>query len=488
MNPAYVMRRNGMGVASIVSHPGPTPRGFRQCMTGPIPFSPSVRVAPPFPRGAAQDAPGGAPQTGPIDVSRVLEGISFDMNSTDWEARETFAAILRRLGGTVTDGSGGVTMWGGRSGGGPLSLDVNDLNLPDDASQRTVRETLQTLIARVKAATACVAAALALSSSGVQWQDVNPTQDVATAVAETARADVDGTFVDAYGEDANVAVELGRNARAAVSADVPAGTVGRSVSVAIGAHADATVSDGSTKNQAIAIGWHAQAKASNAIAIGSGAQHPHETAETGDATVASASEAMAFGYGAKATAQRAVQLAKGVNSSSDTLQFRGWTVVGADGKIPEGRLPAATVPERLVRPGATSYVADGGTDKTLEPVFGGTTEIGIESSNGTYRAGNEVSVDPPLGSRNFDLVLPAPPQFVYRNGTDVEPGDNFGIDLSELPAGIVPVARCAPSCGYVAGAWVAITGATPVVVKVRQTSPTRLYCVVKPFDPETAFD
>jgi hypothetical protein len=59
-------------------------------------------VVPPFPRGAAQDAPGGVPQTGPIDTSKILEGISFDMNSTDWEARETFATILRRLGGTVT--------------------------------------------------------------------------------------------------------------------------------------------------------------------------------------------------------------------------------------------------------------------------------------------------------------------------------------------------------------------------------------------------
>jgi len=41
------------------------------------------------------------------------------------------------------------------------------------------------------------------------------------------------------------------------------------VSIAIGDYADAVVPGG--KSQAIAIGWHAQAKSSNAIAIGNGA-------------------------------------------------------------------------------------------------------------------------------------------------------------------------------------------------------------------------
>lgn len=405
-----------MGVASVASHPGPTPRGFRACLCGPIPYSPSVRRAqPPFPCGPGQVPPGApAPSTGPIDVSKMLEGITFDMNSTDWEARETFAAILRRLGGSVTNGAGGTVFWGGHSGGGGGSaVDVSDLELPDDASQRTVRETLQRLLDRIRAASACVLAALSLTAFSGQWQDVSPTQTVASAVADALNplAGTNGVNFTcqktnalgvACGDVQNGAIELGVGAKAATPAATIArlgtNTAFRSVSVAIGEHADAAV-DAAT-GQAIAIGFCAQAKANNAVAIGSGTQHTFETAETGDATVASAGEAMAFGYGAKATAQRAVQLGAGVNAEANTLKFRD-TVVVRNGRV-VGSLDTNAVTAAVydaVRPAVAE------TDGEVEARPLAVTSIAFTNEI----LGAEIEVVP-AGPRNYELFVPNTPQ------------------------------------------------------------------------------
>lgn len=155
------------------------------------------------------------------------------------------------------------------------------------------------------------------------------------------------SFFTEDGLDQNVAIEIGKNAKAAVDpAGLPTGTVARSVSVAIGAEADATDHSNASKSQGIAVGWFAQAIANNAIAIGSGAQHPGEDIETGNATVASGQTSIAAGYDAKATAQsamalgrsakakaaNAVQLGTGVNEEANTLKFMGTTVV-RNGKV-----------------------------------------------------------------------------------------------------------------------------------------------------------
>ena len=49
------------------------------------------------------------------------------------------------------------------------------------------------------------------------------------------------------------------------------------------------------------------------------------------------------GSGASTHASGAVQLGEGENEHSNTLQFREWTLVGDDGKIPSERLDAASV-------------------------------------------------------------------------------------------------------------------------------------------------
>ena len=119
--------------------------------------------------------------------------------------------------------------------------------------------------------------------------------------------------MDNYGENQNSAIEIGYKAKAKVPSTYIDSLTGskllRSVSIAIGDYADATVPN-SPSSQAIAIGWHAQAKNSNAIAIGNGAQHPNEdvTQGTGDATYAAGSEAVALGYSAWATKNLSVAI------------------------------------------------------------------------------------------------------------------------------------------------------------------------------------
>lgn len=333
---------------------------------------------------------------------------------------------------------------------------------------------------------------------------------VATDVSEKA-AGKGVTFVDSHGEDQNVAVEIGKGAKAAVSGsaldEAPPNTVARSVSVAIGAFADATVSTNSTTSQAIAIGFHSQAKASNAIAVGSGAQHPDETAETGDATVASESEAQAYGYSAKATAKQAVQFGRGVNNEAGTFQFRDFRVIDANGQIPVDRLQDASSGmvkemykqmDRALRPGNMEYVADSSDDKVLEPRLDGVSEVTVvTNADGIYKAGNELSVVPPLGSRNYDIVISEIPQFVgFSNVVEVVDGvpvtnkveynvdrvDNFCLTFSELMEPRDVRIRVDQRCGYKDGELDVVLTNAPCIVKVREVSTNRLYCVVKPFD------
>ena len=104
MNPPYVMRRNGMGYASMATHPGPVLRGMRRSAFPVIAPDPAVSpprrpVFPPW-RSEPPEFPSGSGGGG-ADASKILEGVTFDKDATDFEARETLATLVRRLGGTV---------------------------------------------------------------------------------------------------------------------------------------------------------------------------------------------------------------------------------------------------------------------------------------------------------------------------------------------------------------------------------------------------
>ena len=331
-----------------------------------------------------------------------------------------------------------------------------------------------------------------------------------TEIPEEA-ADKGITYVDSYGEDANVAIELGRNAKAAVTEAAIEGassnTVIRSVSIAIGAESDARVSESSTKNQAIAIGWHAQAKASNAIAIGSGAEHPTETAETGNATVASGSTSIAMGYDAKATAEStiaigrsakatvigAAQIGQGTNSKANTLQFKGYTIVDSDGQIPTERLLTAadmvadvvmSAAERIYKNGNMTVKMDGSEEQSIEPMVNGLSEIIFESTNGTYLAGTECGIEPPLGTRNYNILITEIPHIqAVTNGVpyDLPPSSNFMMAVGETLVGKKVTLDVSPSIGFkTSETMIAVTNA-PCIAKVREPSTNSVIIVVKPF-------
>lgn len=315
-------------------------------------------------------------------------------------------------------------------------------------------------------------------------------------------------FVDAYGEDQNSAIEIGDNAKARVepsSVEGRTNVIIRSVSIAIGANADATVSGKSERSQAIAIGWHAQAKGSNAIAIGNGAQHPNEAPipsatneqqkTVGDATVAMQGESVAIGYSAKSTAAQAVQIGKGVNSDSGTLQFRTYKLLDGKGQIPAERLTSALAGmsggllsqfERILRPGNMHIVAEG-IDEGLfiEPRLNGLSELTISpASNGVYMAGNEIEVVPPLGSRNFEILVEAIPRFTgYTNGVAYALADNanMSVSLAELDEPREVTILCDPSVGYALSKYDAALTNAPLVIKVSEVSTNRVICMISSY-------
>ena len=103
----------------------------------------------------------------------------------------------------------------------------------------------------------CIASCNASSSVGTAWWDINPTSTVENVIGDAGFAmnaklvelseeaiSKNVALTDKYGEDQNVAVQIGINATAAVSNSLAnaakSNTVIRSVSVAIGAESDAT--------------------------------------------------------------------------------------------------------------------------------------------------------------------------------------------------------------------------------------------------------
>ena len=333
-------------------------------------------------------------------------------------------------------------------------------------------------------------------------------------VVPEAAADKGVTFVDQYGEDQNVAIAIGRNSKAGVTEaaleNAASNTIVRSVSIAIGAESDATLSESSIKNQAIAIGYHAQAKASNAIAIGSGAQHTNETAETGNATVASGATSIAIGYDAKATgenaiaigrsakaaANNAVQFGTGTNSEANSLKFLSYKILDSAGQIPAERLESAAVVleealarrmDRAVRPGNMEIKCGPGEEQNLEPMLNGISEFQFAYSNGVWVAGGEAGVEPPLDSRNYNLLIKEIPQAIaYTNGVPYQlpPEDNFIFRAGDNLLGRDLTIRCDPAVGIMQGdTGFALTNA-PAIIKVREPSTNSLIIVAKPWNIE----
>lgn len=387
-------------------------------------------------------------------------------------------------------------------------------NYADQVAAKTEQACFQQIeIESNKAIDNAVAAASNYTDSAISELRLNTAEIAMPSSAEQKGV----TFVDQYGEDANVAIEIGRNAKAKVADEAlykaASNTVVRSVSIAIGAESDATVAGSPTKNQAIAIGWHAQAKASNAIAIGSGAEHPTEDTETGNATVASGSTAISIGYDAKATqdstiaigrsakavAAGSVQLGGGINESANTLQFKGYTLLDSSGQIPMSRLSDASgsivatssvLMERTYKNGNMTIRGDGSEGQEIEPMVNGLSEILIEKpTNGIWQAGGECSVYPPLGigSRNYNIVIPEVPQAQgMTNGVpyDIAAENNFVLAVGDTLMGRKIMIDVSPSIGFKTGEYlIAVTNA-PCIVKIREPSTNSFIMVVRPFKIE----
>jgi len=325
-------------------------------------------------------------------------------------------------------------------------------------------------------------------------------------------------FVDKYGEDQNVAVEIGKNAKASVnSASLDAAssnTIARSVSVAIGACTVATNPASRTTYQSIAIGFHANALGSQAIAIGSGALHPNEcitpeeaiakygvATNVGDNAVALAgaiamgysakatgSQSIAMGYGARSSASNAIQLGAGSNASANTLQFRNYRLLNADGTIPSERLGSFSPEEisntlsRVIAPGNMTFVA-GVEEQTIEPMLNGVSEMNFEKRQGDeyFVSGGEAYVVPPLGSRNYSIIYKEIPRAYNPNHEPLPDNINCTMSFSELPKGINATLAVHPSIGYTNNLNVVVTNA-PLIVKVRQPSTNSVLVVVKPWN------
>ena len=214
-----------------------------------------------------------------------------------------------------------------------------------------------------------------------------------------------GVTYEKGGHDQNTAIAIGKGAQAAlpesyVSSLTNAATL-RSVSVAIGGYADALSQSASSKNasQAIAIGYCSQAKASNAIAIGSGAQHMNETAMSGGATVANANLSVAVGYSAKATASNAWQFGAGTNATQKSLKFYD-TYVVKDNRlaVPVETNDVEAIAEAMLAP--RTLTLDGNT----------ADEVKVQSHAITTLEAVNAPVDEVVfeatASRNFEIYVP----------------------------------------------------------------------------------
>ena len=218
------------------------------------------------------------------------------------------------------------------------------------------------------------------------------------------------------------AIAIGRHAKAAVDdtylAKLSGSVTPRSVSIAIGDYADASRSG--ERTQALAIGWFAQAKGNNAIAIGMGGQHTNETAMTGDAAYANQEMAIAVGYSAKATGwasgalggkarasgANSWQIGEGTVTAEKSLKFRDTYIVSngvpcfaaanasideeAVNRLAEAKLKELLAPVTITDAGECMITAKSHTITTISPTNGVVADFDIVAG----------------ASRNYEIYVP----------------------------------------------------------------------------------
>ena len=267
--------------------------------------------------------------------------------------------------------------------------------------------------------------------------------------ALTADQEAKGLSYTSYsdGQLEDGAIAIGRHAKAAVDdtylAKLSGSVTPRSVSIAIGDYADA--SRAGERTQALAIGWFAQAKASQAIAIGMGAQHTNETALTGDATYAAGNSSVAIGYDAKALADNAWQLGEGSNAVKKSLKFYDTYLVSngvpcfasasagidedAVNRLAEAKLKELLAPVTITDANEIMSVCKSHTITTISPTNGVADVYDLVAS-----ASRNYEIYVP-NTANTRQGLPCIVKFHPLDGTtSVEVGPWWGRKITRLPA------------------------------------------------------
>jgi hypothetical protein len=126
-----------------------------------------------------------------------------------------------------------------------------------------------------------------------------------------------------------------------------------------------------------------------------------------------------------------------------------------------------------------------GEEVVLEPVLNGLSEFTqLADSNGVWRAGSELAVDPPLGVRNYDLLVREIHQCVGKtNGVwyALSESDNFILTFDEIPPRYTVTFAVSPAVGYQSGSSSVVLTNAPCVIKVREPSTNSVIVAVKPW-------
>lgn len=193
-----------------------------------------------------------------------------------------------------------------------------------------------------------------------------------------------GKFLTTDGTDASWSDKPLANTATGTNSVGVLGTASQDTSVVVGINATTGVS-GSAK---VAIGNTASATGNGAIAIGQN-------------TTASGLESIAIGQGAKATGAGAVQIKYGTNSTADTIQFGSYTLVSADGTIPEARLADTTNAQQ-----GDVLTLDANGDAVWQAGGGGssyTAGTGIDITNGTISVTSPTLTNQATGTDSISI-------------------------------------------------------------------------------------
>ena len=194
------------------------------------------------------------------------------------------------------------------------------------------------------------------------------------------KAYVDALHIDGLVTDADKK-KLGAIAiNGTAQGNIPSASSLGNYSTAVGASASAS------GNYSTAMGYSAFAT-NSAVAFGRGATATEAYATAfGYQSSASANSAMALGRGANATAGGAVQIGLGENSKNNTLQFKDYTLLESNGKIPFERLNVGTT---------SNTVASGDSVLNAIATAEAYTDALVNETNETFAAA-VAAVSPPV--------------------------------------------------------------------------------------------